>query len=119
LGNIIMHIRSLVAALAASAALLAPAASAQTESINFTLTNNTEHVLTALFISLPSTNEWEEDIFGADVLGSGESFEISIDDGLPECVYDIRADFSDGDSVQVAEVNFCELEGEELAINEE
>lgn len=114
-----MQIRTLVTALAVSAALLAPAASAQTESIDFTLTNKTEHVLTALYISLPSTDEWEEDIFGADVLGSGESIDISIDDGLAECVYDIRADFSDGDSVQVAEVNFCELDGEELVINEE
>lgn len=114
-----MHIRSLAMALVASAALLAPAASAQTESIDFTLSNKTEHVLTALFISLPSTDEWEEDIFGADVLGSGESFDISIDDGLAECIYDIRADFSDGDSVQVAEVNFCELDGEELVISED
>lgn len=113
-----MRIRNLVAALAASV-LLAPTAMAQTDPIDFTLTNNTEHVLTALFISLPSTDEWEEDIFGADVLGSGESMDISIDDGLAECVYDIRADFSDGDSVQVAEVNFCELDGEELVINEE
>lgn len=112
-----MRIRSFVAALVASA-LLAPAALAQSAPIGFTLTNDTEHVLTHLYISLPSTNEWEEDIFGADVLGSGESFEISIDDGLPECVYDIRADFSDGDSVQVAEVDFCELDGEELSISE-
>lgn len=112
-----MRIRNFVVALVASA-LLAPAAMAQTESIDFTLTNDTEHVLTALFISLPSTNEWEEDIFGADVLGSGDSMDISIDDGLDECVYDIRADFSDGDSVQVARVNFCELDGEELTISE-
>lgn len=118
MGTFIMRIRTLVAALAASA-LLAPAALAQTAPIDFTLTNDTEHVLIALFISLPSTDEWEEDIFGADVLGSGESFDISIDDGLAECVYDIRADFSDGDSVQVAEVDFCELDGEELVINEE
>lgn len=114
-----MTIHTLVTALAVSAALLAPAASAQTESIDFTLTNKTQHVLTALFISLPSTDEWEDDIFGADVLGSGESFNISIDDGLPECVYDIRADFSDGDSVQVAQVNLCELDGEELSISED
>ena len=118
-GKIIMHIRSLVTALVVSAALLAPTASAQTASIDFTLSNKTEHVMTALFISLPSTDEWEEDIFGVDVLGSGESIGISIDDGLPECVYDIRADFSDGDSVQVAEVNFCELGGEELVISED
>lgn len=112
-----MKIRSFIAALAVASAL-APAAMAQSEPINFTLSNQTEHVLTALFISLPSTDEWEEDIFGADVLGSGEEFEISIDDGLPECVYDIRADFSDGDSVQVGSVDFCELEGETLVISE-
>lgn len=106
----------LLAAAAMAAMTLAPAAWAQTESIDFTLTNNTEHVLIALFISLPSTNEWEEDIFGADVLGSGDSIEISIDDGLPECVYDIRADFSDGDSVQVGSVDFCELNGSELTV---
>ncbi|MBX9614501.1 MAG: hypothetical protein Q8S03_14335 [Brevundimonas sp.] len=106
----------LLAAAALSAALLAPAAHAQTEAINFTLTNNTEQVLTHLYISLPSTDEWEEDIFGSDVLGSGETFEISIDDGLDECVYDVRADFDDGDSIQVASVDFCELDGSDLVI---
>lgn len=106
----------LFAAAALSAALIAPTASAQTDSIDFTLTNNTEHVLTHLYISLPSTNDWEEDIFGAQVLGSGETIEISIDDGLDECVYDIRADFSDGDSIQIGSVDFCELDGSELTV---
>lgn len=109
-------IHRLLAAAALSVTLLAPAAHAQTESINFTLTNNTEYVLTHLYISLPSTDEWEEDIFGADVLASGETFEISIDDGLDECVYDVRADFDDGDSIQIASVDFCELDGSDLVV---
>lgn len=109
-------IHRLLAAAAVSAALLAPTAQAQTESIDFTLTNNTEYVLTHLYISLPSTNEWEEDIFGADVLGSGETFDISIDDGLDECVYDVRADFGDGDSIQISSVDFCELNGSDLVV---
>lgn len=104
------------AAVAVSAVLLAPVAHAQSEAINFTLTNNTEHVLTHLYISLPSTDEWEEDIFGSDVLGSGETIEISIDDGLDECVYDVRADFDDGDSMQIASVDFCELDGSDLVV---
>lgn len=112
-----MRIRSFAAALVASA-LLAPAAMAQSASIDFTLTNSTDNVLTRLYISLPSTNDWEEDILGEDVLGAGESIDISIDDGLPECVYDIRADFDDGESVQVARVDFCELDGEELTVSE-
>lgn len=115
-----MKIRVFAAAFAASALLMPAFAQAApvSDPINFTLSNHTEHVMMALFISLPSTNSWEEDIFGDDVLGSGESMDISIDDGLPECIYDIRADFSDGDSVQVAKVNFCELDGEELTISE-
>ncbi|HYC68045.1 hypothetical protein [Brevundimonas sp.] len=112
-----MRIHRFAAAFVA-VALFAPTAMAQSASIDFTLNNETDHVLTRLFISLPSTDNWEEDILGEDVLGAGESIEISIDDGLPECVYDIRADFDDGDSVQVARVNFCELDGEELTVGE-
>jgi uncharacterized membrane protein len=117
LGDFTMRIRTFAAALVASA-LLAPGAMAQSASIDFTLTNSTDNVLMRLYISLPSTDEWEEDILGEDVLGAGESIEISIDDGLPECVYDIRADFEDGESVQVARVDFCELDGEELTVSE-
>ena len=112
-----MNFRIFAAALAA-AALLAPTAMAESEAISFTLHNETENVLVALYISTPSADEWEEDIFGEDVLGSGDSIEISIEDGLPDCIYDIRADFDDGESVQVAKVNFCELDGSDLSISE-
>jgi hypothetical protein len=109
-------IQRLFAVTAMSVAVLATAAQAQTDPIDFTLTNDTEYVLTHLYISLPSTNEWEEDIFGADVLAAGETMQISIDDGLPACVYDIRADFEDGDSIQIGSVNFCELDGSNLVV---
>ncbi len=98
--------------------MLASSAVAQSEPINFTLTNDTEYTLTHLYISLPSTNDWEDDIFGADVLEPGDTFNISIDDGLPECVYDIRADFEDGDSIQIGSVDFCELDGSDLVVSE-
>ena len=108
----------LLAAGAMSAALFVPAANAQTDPINFTLSNATERTLLSLYISLPSTDDWEEDIFGADVLAPGETFDISIDDGLDECVYDIRADFTDGESIQIGSVDFCELDGEDLVVEE-
>jgi len=108
----------LLAAAALSAALFVPAARAQTDAIDFTLSNATERTLLSLYISLPSTNEWEEDIFGADVLEPGATFDISIDDGLEECVYDIRADFTDGESIQIGSVDFCELDGADLVVHE-
>lgn len=108
----------LFAAAAFSAALIAPVAHAQTDSIDFTLTNNTDRTLLSLYISLPSTDSWEEDIFGADVLGPGETFNISIDDGLPECVYDVRADFTDGSVIDIRQVDFCALDGAQLTVDE-
>ncbi|WP_417232140.1 hypothetical protein [Brevundimonas sp.] len=110
-----MNFKTMLAALAMTA-ILAPAAMAQTESVDFTLSNKTRHTMITLYLSVPSTNNWEEDILGNDVLEAGESMNVSIDDGLEACVYDIRADFDDGDSVQVRRVNFCELDGEELII---
>ena len=108
----------LLAAAALSLTLVAPVASAQTDAISFTLTNNTERTLQSLYISLPDTDSWEEDIFGADVLEPGDTFNISIDDGLPECEYDVRADFTDGEVIDIRGVDFCELDGSDLTVEE-
>ena len=73
--------------------------------------------MTALHLSVPSSNSWEEDILGEQVDG-GESVEVTIDDNLEDCEYDIRADFDDGTHIDVRGVNFCELEGETITISE-
>lgn len=109
--------------MAAAAALMlvgAPfAASAQvTEPVTFTLNNNTEHVLVALYISVPSTNEWEEDIFGDGVLAAGDSVDVTIDDNLDDCEYDLKAVFEDGDEAILGSENFCELDGGEVDVTE-
>lgn len=107
---------------AAAAAMLAcapVAASAQvTEPVSFTLNNNTDHVLVSLYISVPSTNEWEEDIFGDGVLGAGESVEVTIDDNLADCEYDLKATFSDDTEVVLGSEDFCELDGGSVDVNE-
>ena len=111
--------KRLVTAAVLGGFLFASTASAQTDAISFTLTNDTGQTLVSLYISLPSTDEWEEDIFGADVLEPGGALEISIDDGLPECVYDVRADFSDGSMIDLREVDFCALDGADLTVEED
>lgn len=103
---------------AAAIAFAAGAASAQTESVSFRLENNTGAVLVALHISDTGTNDWEEDVLDVDVVMPGESVDVTIDDGLSDCEYDVRADFSDGDTIDVRGVDFCELDGETLTIGE-
>lgn len=109
-----MTFRLLLAGVAALA--MSTAAVAQTGPVGFTLTNNTGYTLTHMYISLPSTSSWEDDILGWDVVEDGESVEITIDDGLEDCEYDVRFDFSDGDSYIEYAVDFCEIDGEEFEI---
>jgi len=108
---------ALAAALLISAAPVAAVAQT-TEPVSFTLNNKTRHTLVSLYISKVSTNDWEEDIFGNDVLKAGESMEVTIDDDLEDCNYDVKATFSDGDDVIVANEDFCELDGGSIDITE-
>ena len=105
-----------VGAACLAVSLFASGASAQTESVSFELTNNTGFTLTHIYISLPSTDSWEEDILGDQVVGEGETVVISVDDGLPECKYDIRYDFEDGDSLVEKSVDMCEINGSEYTV---
>lgn len=112
--------RTAVALAATLLAVAAPAVtSAQvTEPVSFTLNNNTSHDLVSLYISVVSTNDWEEDIFGNGVLDAGDSVEVTIDDNLSDCEYDLKAVFSDGEEIVLGSENFCELDGGSIDVNE-
>lgn len=107
-----------MAAVAAVLSFTVGAAAAQTESLSFTLENHTGATMIALHISDVGVNNWEEDILDVDVVLPGDSVEVTIDDGLDGCEYDVRADFSDGDSIDLRDVDFCQLDGETLTISE-
>ncbi len=69
--------------------------------------NTTGVTMTHFFASNTSRNSWEEDIFGSDVLPSGRSLNVDIDDGSGACMYDFKARFADGDEVIERDVNVC------------
>jgi hypothetical protein len=76
---------------------------------NFTITNNTGHVLTTLNVSPSNENSWGEDILGRDVLANGENAEISFERGETQCQWDIRATYDDGGTTDARGVNLCEV----------
>jgi hypothetical protein len=106
-----------MAACVAALAFSAPAF-AQSESISFDLVNDTDYTLVYLYISVPSTDSWEEDILGDQVVGPGETVDVTIDDGLDGCEYDLRADFEDGESLILGSYDFCEIDGGEIVVSE-
>lgn len=83
-------------ALLASLASLCLAGAAHAEDLKFTLKNGTKSVLTNFYTSPVGVNDWEDDVFGKDVLNPGESMEITIGDGREVCKYDMKFDFEEG-----------------------
>ncbi|HEY9697622.1 MAG TPA: hypothetical protein V6D10_10180 [Trichocoleus sp.] len=92
-------IRGVAAAIALSTLSLFASAPALAEAVSFTLTNGTSRALEEFYASPPSTQSWEEDILGVDVLMPGESVEITIDDGREDCQYDFQGVLGPGSGV--------------------
>lgn len=72
--------------------------------------NDTSMTLVEFYASNVGTEEWQEDILGEDVLDSGETATINIDDDTGYCRYDFLAIFEDGTEVVNPDVNVCEAE---------
>lgn len=97
--------------LAAAAALCCATVSAQAEDLVFNLKNGTNSVLTRFYTSPVGVNQWEDDVFGEQVLEPGESIEITIADGRTVCRYDMRFEFEEGSNLDTTEdrQDLCKL----------
>ncbi|MBK3745587.1 hypothetical protein G3A39_41230 [Paraburkholderia aspalathi] len=84
--------------------------SAAADDLVFTLKNGTGSVLNNFFTSPTGVGEWEDDVFGKQVLEPGEEMEITIADGRSVCKYDMRFEFQ-GDDLETLEdtQNLCEM----------
>ncbi|WP_371814182.1 hypothetical protein [Ensifer sp. ENS03] len=97
--------------LTALACFAATAMEARADDLVFQLKNNTGAVLTNFYTSPVGVNEWEDDVFGRQVLNPGESMEITISDGRDVCKYDMRFEFEEGSALDTTEdtQDLCEL----------
>lgn len=83
---------------------------ASAQSVEFTIINKTKSVVNAFYTSPVGVKSWEDDVFGEQALGPGESITITIDDGRKVCKYDLRFEFQ-GDELEDLEdtQDICEL----------
>lgn len=86
--------------LAIAAAVSVVSTSAMAGSLEFKLINKSSFVITELYASPSNVRSWEEDILGMNVLGSGESVNVTIADGRRACEYDLKIVFDDGDELE-------------------
>ena len=74
---------------------------------NFTLVNGTDFVISYVYISPASSDQWGDDILTVDVLGSGDQCDIYFE-GHNECAWDIKAVAADGSSAVWSGIDLCE-----------
>ena len=65
---------------------------------DFVLVNNTGFPIYKVNVSAASTNSWEEDILGSDILPNGSSVRVNFGAGNTQ-YWDIQAIFEDGSSL--------------------
>lgn len=95
--------------MAAAAVLISSATYANAEDLNFTLINNSPSPMTAFHVSPQSTNSWERNLLAGGILDVNYEVDVLIADGLSTCVYDIRADFQDGETLEDYGLDLCDL----------
>ncbi|PDS76425.1 hypothetical protein [Rhizobium sp. L43] len=90
--------------IAVTAAIIAASAvSSHAEDLKFKLINGTNSVLTRFYSAPTGVDNWEEDVFGDDVLNPGESMDITIADGRTVCKYDMRFEFDEDSNLDTTE----------------
>jgi len=102
----------LVGASAAAAPTPAPASVTQSRDgydRHVTIKNRTGWTMLRFYASDSRSDDWEEDILGDDVLENGQNVSINIDDGSGACVYDFKAEFTNGEELTRSRINVCEV----------
>lgn len=94
----------------AALALLASALPAASQTVEFTLINNSSQSLHYFYTTPSNENSWGEDLLGPDgTLESGYQGTVTIGDGSDQCLYDFRFETGEGALLEVPEVDICSL----------
>lgn len=76
---------------------------------DFILVNQTGLTVDSFFCSPTTTNNWEEDVLGQDVLLDGESVTIKFSRDEEACNWDLMIVDEDGDKVVWGDIDLCQV----------
>ena len=71
--------------------------------------NNTAQMIMRVFVSSVTSNNWEEDVLGSNVLPDRETLRINFNRSEDECNWFIKVDLADGSSREQRNVNLCRV----------
>jgi hypothetical protein len=71
--------------------------------------NNTGWTMLRFYASDSRVTSWEGDMLGRGTLAAGSSIMMNIDDGSGACLYDFKAEFTNGQVLTRFNVNVCQI----------
>ena len=71
--------------------------------------NQTGWTIVSLYATDPARTDWRGDLLTPEVLATGDSAGIDVDNGSGACVYGVRAEFSNGERLERVGVNVCRI----------
>lgn len=98
--------KKIVCAALMVAVLSAPAQASEEE---LTVVNRTGYDIAQVHIAPNSTDDWEEDVLGADVLENGETLIVDMSRSADTCDWDVMVVYTDQDTAYWRDLDFCEM----------
>jgi hypothetical protein len=75
---------------------------------DFTVVNNTSMILTHLYVQSSESPTWGDDILGRDVLGSGETADVTFTGfDSSSCLYDVKVVGQTGGEGTLYKIDLC------------
>jgi hypothetical protein len=102
-----IRLNSLVASVLLLPALAVTAQKANAHPLDFTFKNSTNYPVYELYVSSNNTDSWEEDVLAEDILPANHSTRINFSGDPGSCLFDIKAVFKDGSSMEDYEIDLC------------
>lgn len=106
------------ALLCLSVCALGAASAAQAGTQDFTLINQTGVDVYSLYISESSSDDWEEDVLGEDMLLDGDRVDVTFS-GRNACLWDMLVTDDEGGELSFQGINLCEASVVVLRCDEE
>lgn len=71
--------------------------------------NQTGWTMVAFQAADARSRAWQDDVLGDQAIATGASRVVTVDDGSGGCIYAFRAAFSNGQTLERAPINVCEI----------
>ncbi|MGE4278320.1 MAG: hypothetical protein AB7G62_01955 [Magnetospirillum sp.] len=75
---------------------------------DFDLVNKTGYPIEEVYVAPSSSDDWQEDVLGEDVLESGKTVHIRFNRSTKTCKWDLKVVYTDKETAEWDEFDLCE-----------